>query len=161
MHRKFQIIWDAQKLAEAFQVTIADVEEYFKDGRRVSFIIERRLKWDHPGWTLAPSEGAGYDLRDPHGGLWEVRSVTKGGVYFTPSNQVGAGRKFSEDGFQAKLLAIKGFILADIEMFPHVDVYMVPVENIIRWHRQGKLGKNAKISRSKFIDNFRHDILFD
>lgn len=161
MEKKFKITWDVPKLADAFRVTVDDVEEYFKDGRRVSFIIERRLKWDHPGWSLAPSEGAGYDLRDPDGGLWEVRSVTKGGVYFTPSNQVGAGRKFSEDGFQSKLLAIKGFILADIEMFPEVDVYVVPVGNILRWHSQGLLGVNAKISRSKFIEKFCRDIVFD
>ena len=35
------------------------------DGRRVSFIIERRLMWDNPDWQLAPSEGAGFDPLDP------------------------------------------------------------------------------------------------
>jgi transposase len=39
----------------------------FGDGRRVSFIIERRLTWENPGWNLAPSEGAVYDLLDPEG----------------------------------------------------------------------------------------------
>lgn len=53
-------------------------------GRRVSFIIERRLKWENEGWKLAPSEGAGYDMIDPQGRLWEVRSITRGGVYFNP-----------------------------------------------------------------------------
>jgi hypothetical protein len=151
MERKFKIKWDTAKLADAFQVTAKDVREYFTDGRRVSFIIERRLKWDHPGWELAPSEGAGYDLKDSEGGLWEVRSLTKGGVYFTPSSQVGSGRKFNEDGFQAKLGGVKGFILSDIEMFPDMDVYVVPVGNIIRWHKAGLLGANAKVSRSKFL----------
>jgi hypothetical protein len=151
MQKKFKIKWDAEKLAEAFQVNAKDVREYFTDGRRVSFIIERRLKWDHPGWELAPSEGAGYDLKDPQGGLWEVRSLTRGGVYFTPSNQVGSGRKFNEDGFQAKLIGIKGFILSDIEMFPDIDVYVVPVANVIRWHKAGILGSNAKVSRGKFL----------
>jgi hypothetical protein len=37
--------WDEQELARAFKVTVADVREYLTDGRRVSFIIERRLKW--------------------------------------------------------------------------------------------------------------------
>lgn len=158
MQKTFKMIWDEEKLASAFRVEVEDVREYFTDGRRVSFIIERRLKWDHPGWQLAPSEGAGYDLKDPDGGLWEVRSVTKGGVYFNPSNQVGAGRKFNEDGFQAKLAGIKGFILADIEKFPSVDVYMVPVHNVLRWHSKGLLGANAKISRTKFLNTFVKDI---
>ena len=161
MEKKFKLQWDIEKLSEAFQVTKDDVREYFTDGRRVSFIIERRLKWDHPGWQLAPSEGAGYDLKDPDGGLWEVRSVTKGGVYFTPSNQVGSGRKFNEDGFQGKLSGIKGFILTDIEKFPSMDVYVLPVTNVIRWHKQGLLGANAKISRAKFISHFVNDIIHD
>ena len=58
-------------------MTVHDIREYFTDGRRVSFIIERLLMWENPGWTLAPSEGAGYDLRAPDGGLWEVRSMQR------------------------------------------------------------------------------------
>ena len=160
MEKQFKINWDVDKLSDAFQVTKEDVREYFTDGRRVSFIIERRLKWDHPGWQLAPSEGAGYDLKDPNGGLWEVRSVTRGGVYFTPSNQVGSGRKFNEDGFQGKLSGVMGFILTDIEMFPSMDVYVVPVQNVIRWHGQGTLGSNAKVSRMKFLNELARDIRY-
>lgn len=159
MKKKFVIQWNEEKLADAFQVKIEDVREYFTDGRRVSFLIERRLKWDNPGWELAPSEGAGYDLIDPKGGLWEVRSVTRGGVYFTPSNQVGAGRSFNEGGFQAKLGRIKGFILTDIQMFPSMEAYVVPVKNILRWHSDGILGSNGKISRARFlsmVDDIQH-----
>jgi len=142
----------------AFKVSVEDVREYLTDGRRVSFMIERRLAREHPGWQLAPSEGAGYDLLDPAGGKWEVRSVTKSGVYFNPSNQVGSGRIFSEQGFQEKLNEIKGFILSDIVEFPTVYVYVVPVENVLRWHRQYLLGANAKVSRKKFLIDLAPDI---
>jgi hypothetical protein len=118
MERRFQLRWDEEELARAFKVTTTDVREYLTDGRRVSFIIERRLMWENPGWRLAPSEGAGYDLLDPDGGMWEVRSITRQGVYFNPSNQVGSGRVFNEEGFQAKLRGIKGFILSDIVRVP-------------------------------------------
>ena len=74
MLNRFQMTWDENELALAFKVKVADIREYLTDGRRVSFIIERRLKWENPGWTLAKSEGAGHDLLDPDGGLWEVRS---------------------------------------------------------------------------------------
>ena len=158
MKNRFQLQWDEQELAHAFQVTPADVREYLTDGRRVSFIIERRLKWENPGWSLAPSEGAGYDLLDPQGAKWEVRSITRQGVYFNPSNQVGKGRSFNELGFQAKLKGIKGFILSDIVPFPSVDMFVVPVSNVIRWHNERKLGSNAKISRSKFLREFVPDI---
>lgn len=152
MKKRFQIQWDEAELAQAFRVKTEDVREYFTDGRRVSFIIERRLKWDHPGWELAPSEGAGYDLKAPGGGLWEVRSVTKRGVYFNPSNQVGSGRSFNEQGFQAKLSNLQGFILSDIMKFPAMEVYVVPVADIIGWHEQGLLGKSAKVSRACFLN---------
>lgn len=143
--------WDAEEIARAFKITVPDVQEYLTDGRRVSFIIERRLKWENPGWTLAPSEGAGYDLSDPNGGLWEVRSVTRGGVYFNPSNQVGSGRKFAEEGFLTKLKALAGFILADIVHFPHVEIYVVPIDLVLSWYKSKLLGKSAKISRNIFL----------
>lgn len=160
MDRSFVIEFDCDKLAEAFGVLPEDVYEFMTDGRRASFIIERRLKWGHPGWELAPSEGAGYDLRAPDGGLWEVRSVTRGGVYFNPSAQVGKGRYFEEAGFLAKLDAIEGFILSDITQFPNVPVYVVPVENVQRWYRNGVLGANAKVSRSVFLKKLLGDIAF-
>lgn len=158
MEKRFQLRWDEEELARAFKVTSKDIREYLTDGRRVSFIIERRLMWENEGWKLAPSEGAGYDLLAPDGGMWEVRSITRQGVYFNPSNQVGSGRAFNEDGFQSKLSGIKGFILSDIVGFPIVDVFVVPVENVLRWHRNRLLGSNAKISRDKFLKILSQDI---
>lgn len=160
MERRFEMRWDEEELARAFKVSRDDVREYLTDGRRVSFIIERRLKWENPGWQLAPSEGAGYDLLDPDGGMWEVRSITRQGVYFNPSNQVGSGRRFNEDGFQLKMSGIKGFILSDIVGFPVVDVFVVPVANVLRWHSQHLLGANAKVSRAKFLSSLAPDIQF-
>lgn len=160
MERRFQMTWDEEELARAFKVKTTDIREYLTDGRRVSFIIERRLKWDNEGWSLAPSEGAGFDLLDPQGGMWEVRSITDQGVYFNPSNQVGAGRIFNEDGFQAKLSRIQGFILSDIVGFPIVDIFVVPVENVLRWHNGRMLGANARVSRKKFLNDLANDIQF-
>lgn len=160
MEKRFKMTWDEVELAQAFKVSTEDVREYLTDGRRVSFIIERRLKWENPGWQLAPSEGAGYDLLDPEGGMWEVRSITRQGVYFNPSNQVGSGRRFNEDGFQLKMSGIKGFILSDIVGFPIVDIFVVPIANVLRWHSQRLLGANAKVSRAKFLSNLAPDIQF-
>ena len=157
MKSRFQMHWNEEELARAFRIKTADVREYFTDGRRVSFIIERRLKWDNPGWELARSEGAGYDLLDPEGRKWEVRSVTKAGVYFTPSSQVGSGRTFNEEGFIAKLDEIEGFILSDISGFPVVDVFVVPAVDILKWYRQGVLGSNARISRKGFLERLRRE----
>ena len=160
MERRFTMSWNEQELAHAFRVEREDVREYLTDGRRVSFIIERRLKWENPGWELAPSEGAGYDLLDPEGKKWEVRSITRGGVYFNPSNQVGSSRSYNEEGFQKKLYEIDGFILSDIMKFPDVEIFVVPVQNVLRWHERGLLGKNARVTRRKFLEELVLDVAF-
>lgn len=46
--------WDVRKIAEALKINEDDVREYFTDGRRVSFIIERRLANEVIKGTLAP-----------------------------------------------------------------------------------------------------------
>ena len=152
MRRRFTLSWDEKELAAAFRVTVEDIKEMMTDGRRASFIIERRLVLEHPGWQLAKSEGAAYDLIDPDKRTWEVRSITRGGVYFNPSNQVGSGRRFEEAGFQRKLDGIEGFILTDIVTFPSIDVFVVPIEIVRRWHRSHELGANARVSRARFLE---------
>lgn len=152
MDSKFILNWKPELLASAFGISEEDVRLYFTDGRRVSFIIERRLVLENKGWKLAPSEGAGYDLLAPDGGKWEVRSVSRGGVYFCPSYMVGSGRKFEEKGFLAKLDEIEGYILSDIESFPTVPVFKVAKSLVKTWYDEGKLGSSTKITRSKFLD---------
>jgi len=96
------LTWDVTEIARVLKVEPKDVHEYFTDGRRVSFLLERRLAREVIKGTLAPSEGAGFDLIDPSGKKWEVRSVTRGGIYFCPSYMVGSGRVFDEPGFLRK-----------------------------------------------------------
>ena len=128
-----RLTWDLEEVARALKIAPADVRAYFTDGRRVSFILERRLASEVLRGSLAGSEGAGYDLLDPDGGQWEVRSLTRGGVFLCPSYMVGKGRVFDEPGFQSKLAGLKGYILADVESFPDVPFWMVPVEVVSGW----------------------------
>lgn len=67
-------------------------------------MLERRIAHEVIKGRLAPSEGAGFDLIDPAGHKWGVRSISKGGIYFCPSYMVGSGCSFDEPGFLAKLL---------------------------------------------------------
>ncbi len=144
------LTWDANELSSAMKIDAASVREYFTDGRRVAFIIERRLKTEL-GFRLAPSEGAAFDLVDGQGEKWEARNITSGGVYFCPSYMVGSGRSFDEPGFLVKLKQIKGYILTDIERFPNVPCWMIPKEAVERWYGSGRLGAGTKISREKAL----------
>ena len=101
--------------------------------------------------SLAPSEGAGFDVLDQDGGKWEVRSITKGGVYFCPSYMKGSGRKFEEQGFLEKLEAVRGYVLSDVESFPRVTYWMIPTEIVENWWNGNLLGTSTEISRKKAL----------
>lgn len=142
------LAWDIDEISSALKISAADVREYFTDGRRVSFILERRLAKEIIKGKLAPSEGAGYDLLDSQGRKWEVRSITKGGIYFCPSYMVGSGRSFDEPGFLSKLAEIEGYLISDVESFPNVPFWILPKTTVENWWRNGKLGAGTKISRA-------------
>jgi len=140
--------WDLDKIAQALQIEDAEVKIYFTDGRRVSFLLERRISREVVKGTLATSEGAGWDLIDTEGGKWEVRSITRGGIYFCPSYMVGSGRFYDESGFLRKLAEVKGYIVSDIEMFPTVPYWVMSTDAVTKWHNSGQLGAGTKISRA-------------
>lgn len=149
MDRTLRFTWDLDELATSLKIRREDVALYFRDGRRISFILERRFRDAHQGWRLAPSEGAGYDLIDEAGQCWEVRSVSKN-IYFCPSYMVGSGRRFDERGFFEKLDSIGGYLCSDITLFPDVPVFVVPSPLIRRLYNAGQLGAGTSISRERF-----------
>lgn len=149
--KEFLLTWELEALSKAMKLSVSEVIEYFTDGRRVSFILERRISREVVGGSLAASEGAAYDLLDASGGKWEVRSLTKSGIYFCPSYMVGSGRSFDERGFLAKLDDIEGYIISDVVLFPDIPVWVVSAEEVLTWWRRGQIGVNSKISRTKAL----------
>lgn len=147
--------WHLPSIATSLMLTEKDVKEYFTDGRRVSFLLERRLAYEVLQGKLAPSEGAGYDLIDQAGDKWEVRSITRGGIYFCPSYMVGSGRQFDEKGFMHKLKEVKGYVISDIESFPKIPFWMVTADVVLRWYEQNKLGSGTKVSRARILELLR------
>ena len=88
---------------------------------------------------------------DAQGGKWEVRSISKGGIYFCPSYMVGSGRSFDEPGFMAKLDEIAGYIVSDIEQFPDIPFWIISVGTVRTWWREAKLGSTTKINRASAL----------
>lgn len=143
--------WDIKCIAAALAISSDDVRAYFTDGRRVSFLLERRVAYEVLDGSLAPSEGAGYDVLDAQGRKWEVRSISKGGIYFCPSYMVGSGRSFDEPGFIKKLDEIEGYVVSDIELFPSIPFWVIHGDVVRNWWLEGKLGKTTKVSRTKAL----------
>lgn len=148
--------WDLPSISASLKISEDDVRAYFTDGRRVSFLLERRIAFEELNGSLAPSEGAGYDVLDAEGRKWEVRSISRGGIYFCPSYMVGSGRSFDEPGFRAKLREIAGYIVSDIEEFPNVPYWTIPTATVVEWWEAGELGKTTKISRQKALSLIRY-----
>ena len=146
-----KLTWDVSKLSDAMHLDEEDVIKYFRDGRRISFILERRICKEVLGGKLPESEGASFDLFDADGEKWEVRSVTAGGTYFCPSSMVGAGRNFDEDGFLKKLEGVKGYILADITKFPEVEYWSVSSYEVIGMYIDKKISRTTQVSRDKVM----------
>jgi hypothetical protein len=146
-----RLVWDIQEISQALKISVDDVREYFTDGRRVSFILERRIAFEVLKGKLSSTEGAGFDIEDSSGGKWEVRSISSQGIYFCPSYMVGYGRNFNKEGFLNKLKNIKGYIIADIVAFPNIPFWIISSEQVHKWWKEGKLGKITKISRKKAL----------
>jgi len=145
------LTWNIEEVAAALRVDVQSVREYFTDGRRVAFLIERRIAREE-GFKLAPSEGACFDLMDQSGGKWEVRNITRGGIYFCPSYMVGSGRSFDSPGFLRKLASVNGYIVTDIESFPTVPYWILPRSAVETWWQGSRLGTCTKISRERMLE---------
>jgi hypothetical protein len=152
--KKSILSWEIDELTKALKINADEVQEYFTDGRRVSFILERRISREIVQGTLAESEGAAYDLLDSKGGKWEVRSLTKRGIYFCPSYMVGSGRAYEEAGFLEKLDEIEGYIVSDVVLFPNVPVLQISQQVVRDWYTSGKLGAGTRISRERALELF-------
>jgi len=52
----------------------------------------------------------------------------------------------------AKLYEIKGYIVSDIQSFPNIPYWTLPVEQVAVWWKNGLLGTTTKILRNKAIE---------
>jgi hypothetical protein len=146
------ISWDIDEVSKALKIPPMDVSAYFTDGRRISFILERRIAREVMQGKIATSEGSDYDIIDKDGQKWEVRSITRSGIYFCPSYMVGSGRSFNEDGFLIKLKEIAGYIVTDIDEFPNVPIKKVSKDQVLQWWKNGELGPTTKISHARMLE---------
>lgn len=146
--------FNLELISESLGLPEDAIMDFFNDGRKASFVIEHRLVKEYTGGERSDSENSGWDIKDRNGNKWEVRSLTKFGVYFCPSYMVGSGRKFDEEGFLEKLDGVVGYLITDITQFPDVPVYRIPTSQVLEWYESGELGINTKLSYKKAAQMF-------
>ncbi len=58
-------------------------------------------------------------------------------------------------GFLKKMNEIAGYIVSDIQEFPAVPCWIIPVETVSEWWQKGELGTTTKITRDKALKLIR------
>lgn len=118
-------------------LSIAELNETYTDGRVTSHLLERQLtKW-FP--TLTHVVGcADHDHHDASGQLYDAKNFTKGGMNFKPSKMLGVGRVFNYKAMVEKASKLI-YIACDIVDFPRVRVVFKKGDDLVREFPNGKV----------------------
>lgn len=146
--------FDSEFIGEGLGLTPDQVKDWFHDGRNVSKVMEMNMA-NKLGCRLSKTD-EGYDLIAPDGKFWEVRCLTERGASFAPSKMTGAGRKFNMEGMIEKLQLVKGYVVTDIQLFPKIPYWVIPVHIVEAWCYGKQLGTGARASRAKILELLRN-----
>jgi len=140
-----------EQLAESLNMSVELVKKFLNDGRiigRLSEFIREEIR----GSTRASSESSSYDVDDIINGREEVRSICKNGISFASSKEVGYGRQVTEDGFKKKLDGLDIYVAVDFRDIENLIFHEITKDEIILLEKNGKLGKNKKMSAEKMYE---------
>ncbi len=140
-----------EKIAEGFNISVDAVKKFLNDGRiigRLSEFIREEVR----GSTRASSESSPYDVSDVINGREEVRSISKNGISFASSKEVGYGRVVTEEGFKEKLNSLDIYVAVDFRDIENLIFHEITKDEIVLLEKNGKLGKNKKMSAEKIYE---------
>jgi hypothetical protein len=85
-------------------------------------------------------------------GREEVRSISKNGISFASSKEVGYGRVVTEEGFKEKLNSLDIYVAVDFRDIENLIFHEITKDEIVLLEKNGKLGKNKKMSAEKIYE---------
>jgi hypothetical protein len=140
-----------EKIAEGLNISSDRVNRFLNDGRiigRLSEFIREEIR----GSTRASSESSPYDITDDTNGREEVRSISKNGISFASSKEVGYGREVTEEGFKEKLDKLDIYVAVDFRDIENLIFHEITKDEIMLLEKNGKLGKNKRMSAEKIYE---------
>jgi hypothetical protein len=140
-----------EKIAEGLNISSDRVNKFLNDGRiigRLSEFIREEIR----GSTRASSESSPYDITDDTNGREEVRSISKNGISFASSKEVGYGREVTEEGFKEKLDKLDIYVAVDFRDIENLIFHEITKDEIMLLEKNGKLGKNKRMSAEKIYE---------
>lgn len=124
------------------------VNEMFKDGRVFSHFMEL---WISKNFNLKHVKGCkDHDLVDYNDDQikYEVKTFTKGGCHFCPSNMLGQGRQFDNNIFKEKTKKLIFCIVLNID-FPNIKIKFIKGQDLLELYPNGKIPSQNVV---KFFD---------
>jgi len=116
----------------------AALNEYFKDGRIFSHLIEPWLAENYPLKYIPGCRG--YDLLDRVDQTiqFDEKTFTKYGCDFMQSSMIGTGRTFNQAKFDEKVKNMNYIIVSNIN-FPEIKVKFSKGEDLVKMYPKGSI----------------------
>ena len=125
-------------------------EKFFNDGRIMGRFAEFLVASKNIG-NRSGNENTSYDNVTIGGERIEVRAITKHGVSFAASSEVGCGRKVTVAGFNNKLDNVDYWCLVDYNNFDECKFYFLTNNNVASMESLGLLTKEKRVSYKKIL----------
>ena len=140
---------DWELVAKGFGLSLEKTIDMFDDGRMMGRVGEFLHESSENG--SRQNENSSFDIEETNGIKSEIRCITNT-VSFAASNQVGSGRKVTEEGFNKKLDSVDRFILIDKRLLSEGQVSLIEVtkEDVINLG----LGKKKSMTANKFFKKY-------
>jgi len=133
------LIWDIEEVAAALRIDVQSVRKYFTDGRRVAFLIERRiallLAWltvEAPTGKLGTSRAAAF-------------------VFFLVTWSDPVGRSILRV-FCANSRELRVTLYQTLSPFQWCHVAMLKLVTVETWWQAGRFRSTTKISRETMLE---------
>lgn len=142
---------DYNKIAEGLGIPLEDCKEFFNDGRIMGRLAEFVYAQKTGGWRC-DSENSPFDVHSKDGDRVEVRSITKNGVSFASSKEVGYGRSVTKQGYAEKLDSLDYYACVDFSDMNTLNFIEVDKEFLNEIENSGIMRKNKSVNMKKFLN---------
>src|SRR5689334_15159550 len=141
------IFWETalsvEQISQALKITPADVVSKFQDGRVASWFAEiwgeRLFSYTKHTNTNYPGSDARIELGAIGPFEISVRSLTKAGIKFQKSANIGSGRNASQIDVDDAIASVERVVVVDIRKFPNLTFIPLDTKWLLRQAHNGVL----------------------
>jgi len=80
---------------------------------------------------------------------YSFKTLTKN-TFIGPSSGTGVKRKCTPEMIEEAISSVVAYVFTDVTQLPEISLVYVPASIIMKWWKEGSLGKNGRPSHKKF-----------